>query len=236
MLADMWKPLHPLYNFYRRYFGRYELEDPRPIAHSAPYTYYLPSSERQNSVASGDLVQLLFNGKPMSLKYGTERMWVKVTSVTSSGCTGDLSNDPYDMPQLKHGDKISFQPFHIIDFKTERDLPEETPTPQFWDRCMVDRCVLDEAVPVYYLYREEPDLMEDDDEYGDTGWRIRGDYRSISDEEFEARKATYIAVGKVLNADDSWLHLIDEPTGSAFMRNFETGEYEPYERGSHDDD
>ncbi len=129
MLADMWKFLEPLYDLYRRYFGRYELEDPRPIAKSAPYTYYVPSPEHQNSVAPGDFVQLLFNGKPVSLKYGTERMWVKVTSIMPSGCTGNLSNDPYDMPQLKHGDKIRFRPFHIMrNFETGEYEPYDRST------------------------------------------------------------------------------------------------------------
>jgi hypothetical protein len=41
------------------------------------------------------------------------------------------------------------------------------------------------------------------------------------------RGAAYVALGAVLNRDDSWLELIDAPIGSAFMRDFETGAYEP---------
>lgn len=232
----MWKPFQPIYNLWRRYFGTYSLDDPRRTHKEAPYTFYLPSKARQDSVGPGDLVQLVFCSKPMSLKHGAERMWVKVTDVTPKYVIGALRNTPLDMPQLKVGSEIRFQPFHIIDFDTERDLPDEPKQKQYWGRCMVDRCILDEDVPVYYLYREEPNLDEPGDKYPDSGWRIRGDYRNVSDEEFEARKAAYIALGKVLNADDSWLHLIDSPIGSAFMRNFETGEYEIYEREPQNDD
>jgi len=91
---------------------------------------------------------------------------------------------------------------------------------------MVDRCILDDGVPIYFLYREEPDLARPDDAYPDSGWRIRGDYRALSDDEFDARKQDYVAMGKVLNADDSWLHLIDAPTGSAFLRD-EQGQFAP---------
>jgi len=232
----MWKPLHPLYDPYRRFFGRYRLEDPRPIKAKAPYTYYLPSRPVLDAADVGDTVQLVFEGQPPSLKYGAERMWVEVISASGENMSGKLLNTPYDMPQLKSGAIVDFQRFHMIDINSERELPEDVQTyRQYWDRCMVDRCVVDENVPVYYLYREEPDLDKEGDKYPDSGWRIRGDYRDISDEDFDARKATYIALGKVLNADDSWLHPIDAPIGSAFIRNFDTGEYEPYDRGSDDD-
>lgn len=233
----MWTKIKkPFYNLYRRWFGTYLLDDPRPIHKSAPYTYYLPSKARQESVTVGDSVQLIFAGNPTGLKFGAERMWVDVTHVTSDFVLGNLANTPMDMPQLKLGQEIQFQPFHIIDFDTKRELPPESSQKQYWDRCFVDSCVVDGSVPVYYIYREDPDMDEPDDKYPDSGWRIRGDYRDISDEEFDAREAKYIALGKVLNADDSWIHLIDSPIGSAFMRNFETGEYEPYDRTSDDDD
>lgn len=234
----MWTEINKLfYNLYRRWFGTYTLDDPRIVHKEAPYTYYLPSKVRQNSVTAGDSVQLVFKSIPQGLEFGGERMWVGVTEVMSDFVMGKLENIPVDIPQLTLGKVIRFQPFHIIDFKTTRDLPADEPSQkQYWHRCFVDRCILDDNVPVYYIYREEPDMDEPGDEYPDSGWRIRGDYRNISDEEFSARGASYIALGKVLNADDSWLHLIDAPIGSAFIRNFETGEYEPYDRDADNDD
>jgi hypothetical protein len=188
-----------------------------------------------NDVQIGDHVQLLFRSIPHGLKYGIERMWVEVTFIESEHCKGRLLNRPFDTPQLKAGAEVYFHRFHNIDITTDRELPEETVQPQYWDRCLVDQCVLDKEQPVYYIYREEPDMAQEGDKYPDSGWRIRGDYRNVSDDEFEARKHQYIALGKVLNADDSWIHLIDSPIGSAFMKNFETGIYEPHDRVPSDD-
>jgi hypothetical protein len=52
--------------------------------------------------------------------------------------------------------------------------------------------------------------------------------RDQTNEEIEARKTSYLALAVVLNRDDSWLHLVDSPVGSAFNRDFETGRYLPY--------
>lgn len=223
-----------LYDWYRKHFGTYELVDPRPIQAEAPYTYYLPEAHVIAAILPGDLVKLTFHGKPEGREWDSERMWVEVIQIESDSLTGLLRNDPDDMPQLKEDDVVVFHPFHVIDILREDPekptLPEnETLSQQYWDRCLVDTCVLEDGVPVEYIYREEPDLSEEGDKFPDGGWRIRGDARGISDKEMESRDFQYIALGKVLNADDSWLHLIDEPVGSRFMRNFDTGEYEKCE-------
>ena len=225
----MWTFLHPVYDLYRRYFGSYTLDDPRSIQKSAPYTYFLPSSARLASVEPGDTVQLIFRSHPHGLTYDAERMWVEITSHNGNRLDAKLLNNPFDMPQLKAGRIVTFDRFHMIAIRSERPWPSEPEQRDYWDRCMVDKCVLDDGVPVYYLYREESDLAQPEDKYPDSGWRIRGDYRDVPDEEFEARKVSYVALGAVLNADDSWLHLIDAPVGSAFMRNFDTGEYEDHD-------
>ncbi len=223
----------PLYDLYRRYFGTYAIDDPRPIAKEAPYTYFIPSAVHIDSLQVGDLAQLSFRGVPGN---NVERMWVEITERNNDEYNGKLVNTPLDLPQLRLGHLVRFKPFHCIGFRTDRNIPESPKVREYWDRCMVDRCVLDDGIPIYYIYREEPDMTQEGDKYPDSGWRIRGDYRNVSDEEFEARKHEYIALGKVLNADDSWIHLIDSPIGSAFMRNFESGKYEPYEREPQDDD
>ena len=63
-------------------------------------------------------------------------------------------------------------------------------------------------------------------QYPDSGWRIRGDVELMTDAEYDDDDASYIALGKVLNEDDSWIHLIDEPIGSRFFKNKETGKFE----------
>ena len=127
------------------------------------------------------------------------------------------------LPQLKPGDIVRFQPFHVID--TSRTLDDEPERREYWKRCLVDKCVTDDGLPVHFLYREEPDPGKSDDKFPDSGWRIRGDYRGLSDAEIDARELEYVAIARVLNRDDSWLHLVDAPIGSAFIKDFETGEF-----------
>jgi hypothetical protein len=162
-------------------------------------------------------------------------VWVCVTSIVGDRFEGTLDSTPHDIPALKNGDVLAFDRYFIIDVffvKSSKDntLPPD-PRPEYWDRCLVEKCVTDDNVPVHYLYREDPDQGEEGDEYPDSGWRIRGDMRNCTEEDLEAREVRYIAIGKVLNRDDSWLGLIDEPIGSAFVRNFETGKYDRVNRG-----
>ena len=87
----------------------------------------------------------------------------------------------------------------------------------------MDRCVINGEAKVGYLYREEPDMAKEGDRFSDSGWRIRGDTRGKSTEELASREIAYVAVGVVLNKDDTWLHLIDEPIGANFEKDFEGG-------------
>jgi hypothetical protein len=212
--------------------GTYFLDDPRPRVVEAPYTFDLPSAARLAAIAPSDLVQLIFFNDPPVRKWGAERMWVRVETINGDQLVGKLTSEPEDMPCLKVGDEVRFDRGFVISvlFSDTKREPVEPPRREYRDRCMVDSCVLDDGVPVAYLYRETNDLARKDDKYPDSGWRIRGDYRNCTQEEFDARESEYVALGAGLNRDDSWLALIDAPVGSAFERNFDTGAYAPVVR------
>ncbi len=204
------------------------LDDPRPRAEEAPYTFFLPPPEKVQALAPRDLVKLIFVGGGEHA-YDAERMWVEVKSTENGVFIGTLDNEPSDMPQLKIGDEVRFEAFHIIDVEFS-DLEKggkasAVQRREYWDRCLVDQCVLDGEKRVEFIYREKPDMGSDDDKFPDSGWRIRGDRRGCTDEEMDSREAAYVALGAVLNLDDSWLHLIDENWPCRFMRNWATGEY-----------
>lgn len=229
------KPLESLkeklYNFWRKQFGSFIVLDERETARENPYTYYLPSEEKLAAIEPGDSVKIVIRSVPHSHLYDAERVWVTVEEISCDDFTGSLQNTPLDIPQLRPNDKITFKRWAIIDClwenprKEDRYQPEKTN--QYWGRCLVDAEVINGDARVGFLYRETPDAARDEDNYPDTGWRIRADIRHLTEEQYDNPTAVYIAIGKVLNKDDSWLHLIDAKVGSRFFRNPDTDEFEP---------
>jgi hypothetical protein len=206
----------------------YKLIDPRPLVKENPYTYFVPTPKQLADIAPGDKVYVTFKAVPRRPKWDAERMWVKVTEAAGPRLRGILDNHPDDLPALSKGDKVEFNRWHVIslDWADPRIAARYTDgAREYWERCLVDQAVIDGKLKVEYLYREAPDMTQKDDHYPDSGWRIRGDTRGAWDQDIQKREAAYVALGLVLNQDDSWLHLIDEPTGSAFERNYRTGKY-----------
>lgn len=63
-----------LYDLRRKLWGKYEIEDPRPIKVDAPYTFFLPSQDRLNALEVGDSVKIVIRSIPSGIDYDAERM------------------------------------------------------------------------------------------------------------------------------------------------------------------
>ncbi|KTF69208.1 immunity protein Imm33 domain-containing protein [Sphingomonas sp. HT-1] len=215
----------------RRLFGSYRITDPRSLAESAPYTFFLPSENEVLALRRGDLAKLIFQSVPASTDYAAERMWVVITLADGDHLIGQLDNAPIDMPQLRPGSEIRFRRGDVIDLRWGADRPVRPPSAparrHYEERCLVDSCVLRDGLAVHYLYREAG-LPHDEGESPDSGWRIRGDFRAEADDAaIDARRTEWTTIGHVLNADDSWVSLVDAPVGSAYVRNWQSNRFEP---------
>jgi hypothetical protein len=140
---------------------------------------------------------------------------------------GVLDSDPADMPNLPRGTVVRLPRTHVVAIifadADKAPPPSRQPKREYWERCLVDECILRGEAKVGYIYREKPDMAKEDDRFPDSGWRIRGDARGKSAEELDSGEIAYVAIGAVLNKDDTWLQLIDEPIGARFEKDFETG-------------
>lgn len=214
--------LSMLGHYYRRFFGRYEIDDPRPVAAAHPYTFFVPAPAEIDRLRPGHVAKLMFRGLPEG---NVERMWVQIERQEPNVWVGKLDNIPLDLPQLKLGNTIRFQPWQIIQISGD-EVGGETVDREYWERCLVDPLILSGEARVLCLKRAEPE-PDEGDKYPDSGWRFYGREVALPNGETNSElEMEYLAMGVVLNKDDSWLHLIDEPVGSAFRRNANTGEFE----------
>lgn len=72
-------------------------------------------------------------------------------------------------------------------------------------------------------------MTREGDAFPDSSWRMGGRQGEATEAELDNRQVCYVAIGLVLNQDESWLVLIEEPEGAAFLRDFERGVYVPVE-------
>lgn len=205
-----------------------ELDDPRPIAAEAPYTFELPLSAWLDALQPGDLVKAIFRQTDgAELEYRAERMWVEIEQIDGDLYTGPLVNQPSSITRIAIGDIVSIPRSHVIatEIAEGRTRPCPDDRREYRDRCLVDACVVDGRSHVEYLYREKSEGTKPGDEFPDSGWRIRGTRQAIDHDERQGKTVQYLALGVVLNRDDNWLHLIDSPPGSYFAWDAESARY-----------
>ncbi len=209
-----------------------ELDDPRPIAAEAPYTFELPHEAEIAALKPGDGVKAIFRELDGESRYGAERMWVLIERIEDGIAYGTLDNDPLEMTAIEAGMPVAIPLSHVISCAFSKDNPRpETPERrEYWDRCFVDTCVVEGRSHVDYLYREPPDMTQEGDKFPDSGWRLRGVDAEVAADEGRKDAFQYIALGSVLNRDDRWVHLIDEKPGVAFQWDAEAQDYIRFER------
>lgn len=204
-----------------------ELDDPRVIAAEAPYTFFMPHAVELAALKPGDGIKATFRQTVGDPEYSAERMWVLIESIADGVVTGTLDNEPAGMDRIKLGDRVRVPLTHAISTAFHKDNPRpETPERrEYWERCFVDDCVVAGRSRADYIYREEPDMTREGDTYPDSGWRIRGTDEAVEADAANGDKPHYVAIGKVLNADDNWLGLIDRAPDCHFRWDEDSGDY-----------
>lgn len=162
-----------------------ELEDPRPIAASAPYTFFMPHQVEIAALLPGDGAKFIFRQDDAPDGCAVERMWVLIERIEDGWVYAKLDNEPYDMDRFKCGDAVALPLSHAIstNFSDGNTRPKTPPQKEYWDRCLVDACVLKGRSHVDYFYRETPDMGSEDETYPDSGWRIRGTDEGIAEDQ-----------------------------------------------------
>jgi hypothetical protein len=183
------------------------------------YTFFKPAAETIAKIAVGENVKLIFRFQSDDPEApGAERMWVLVDEIAADNrFRGRLDNDPRYIKDLRAGDPIEFETCNIIN--TEHEEPDNI-VERYIKRCFVTNRVLRDGVLVGYLYREEPEHEDD------SGWRITANDESDEYMDDSANSA-YVSLGAVLNEDASFVHLLDSPAGSAFIRDPDTATFSP---------
>jgi hypothetical protein len=186
------------------------------------YTFYRPSEAIIDSLKTGDIVKLIFRFESDEPNMPVaERMWVMIEVINDDGTfVGKLDNDPFHIKDIKAGNEVIFSREHIIQYDTidDLDIEDTNDITKYLKKCFVSNHIMHYGYKVGRLYREEPD---DEDE---TGWTFMSDYET---QEYvdDSKNLQYIAIGKVLNIDNSFINLLDEPVGSTYVRDDISGTF-----------
>ncbi len=111
---------------------------------------------------------------------------------------------------------MRFADYHIISvlepkFSSAEDDHAEA---RAFSRCRVDPAIIDDGARIGTIERLAPDPGEGA-RFSDTGWRIFAEGAPRPD----ADDMLYLAIGVVLNKDDSILPYLDAPVGTSLRRN-----------------
>src|SRR6187551_1107926 len=112
------------------------IDDPRPIAAAAPYTFVMPHPDEIAALEPGDGIKAIFRQTEGETEYDAERMWVLIERIEDGAVFGSLDCEPIDMPLIKPGDRIKVPLTHAIAavFRNGNHRPDTPPRREFWER------------------------------------------------------------------------------------------------------
>lgn len=185
----------------------------------SPYTFYKPSKEVIDSLEVEDLVKLIFFVESDEDGYSGERMWVEIIERNSNHFVGKLENEPYRLKDLNSGQLIHFRTEHICE--TEYEDEESIQLDYYLDTLITVNIDVFDKNEFNFLLRDQ---SNDDN---DSGWVVLSGYE---EDEFSNNPDNFqiVALGVILNIDDSILSFINEPPLCAYERN-KNGQFEKIE-------
>ena|SRR5208337_728390 len=211
---------------------------PHDIIEPLPCNFLLHDSSYANALSVGDFAQVVLRSNlqnPVDVSY-----WTQITRVDGEWLEAVLepmvlTPDLFGIENIAAGTSIRMKRSHVfrVRFSDPQKYGDLQPATEFHDRgCFVDEQVLSGKLPITYLYREVSNSTLKKGDLPDSGWRLRTEISSFSEEEMRSAAASYVPLGAVLRVDDSWIDLVDEPLGAAFRKNSEMGSFERVREGT----
>ncbi|MFE4120458.1 DUF2185 domain-containing protein [Priestia sp. YIM B13486] len=176
----------------------------------SPYTFYKPSKAVTDKLKAGDLVKLVFFSDSDTAGYKGERMWVEIMDKNKENFVGKLDNEPYHLKGLKLGQILHFGTEHICDTEYEDD--DAVKMDYYFNTLVTVSNDVLERNEFNFLLKDKPN------EPNDSGWVIFSGYE---EDEFTSNPDNFqiVALGVVLNVDDSILAFINKSPLCAYERN-----------------
>ena len=205
----------------------FNILDPRPLAKQCPYLAGLPKVECLNMISKSDTVTVRFRWLERPRRpyehYHSEHVSLEVLSVTPNYFEGRMTV-PSDWPQPSSDVVIKFAKWAVtgVSFADPKYQPlAELPQEKYATGCLMDNYLV-VARKVQHIFRDEPKIWRNDKISADSGWRV-----STGSTFLDTGDVDYRPLYSALTCDNSWLHLIDQPVGSAFKRDEKTGLFIP---------
>jgi len=215
----------------------YILDNVENRSNEFKYTFSLPSKEQIKNLRPGELVKLIFTEDGISERMWVKITDIiiddmidncnidnnnnnnliqfedhkDINHIENYRFIGNLDNKPFTLKSIALGDRVEFHYYNILSIFNQSNqctpivdrLSSELK--QMLDqRCLVSNLIASDKQHAGYIFREDPTF------HLDSGWRI---FQGDESDEYMKDRTNFqtIALGSVLNIDDSILPILSSP-------------------------